>query len=115
MILRAKDIFPRTLAALAVSGVALALIAPASAAQPTRHRHQHIGHYVAPAGDIVVHTGRSYLDPGPSADLWTEDKYYADTVWAQDPALVYPFGKFGVSTLPSRFDPPGQYPIFTFW
>ncbi|HLW90435.1 MAG TPA: hypothetical protein VKS78_03925 [Roseiarcus sp.] len=113
MIRRAKGLIPGALALLA-AGLVLAVIAPAHAAQPMRHRH-HVARYVAPRGDIVVHTGRSYLDPGPSADLWTEDKYYADTVWAPDPALVYPFGRFGLSVLPSRFDPPGQEPLFTFW
>lgn len=30
-------------------------------------------------GDIVVHTGRSYLDPGTSAEVGTEDRYFYDT------------------------------------
>jgi hypothetical protein len=34
---------------------------------------------VSRGGDIVVHTGRSYLDPGASADVGTEDRYFYDT------------------------------------
>ena len=30
-------------------------------------------------GDIVVHTGRSHLDPGPSAEIGTENRYFYDT------------------------------------
>jgi len=30
-------------------------------------------------GDIIVHTGRSYLDPGASAEIGTEDRYFYDT------------------------------------
>src|SRR5579863_2983601 len=57
MIRRAKGLIPGALALLA-AGLVLAVIAPAHAAQPMRHRH-HVARYVAPRGDIVVHTGRS--------------------------------------------------------
>jgi hypothetical protein len=33
----------------------------------------------AHGGDIVVHTSRSYLDPGTSAEVATEDRYFYDT------------------------------------
>jgi hypothetical protein len=42
-------------------------------AVPSHHRMATRG------GDIVVHTGRSYLDPGTSADVGTENRYFYDT------------------------------------
>jgi hypothetical protein len=36
-------------------------------------------HHVARGGDIVVHARRSYLDPGTSADVGTENRYFYDT------------------------------------
>jgi hypothetical protein len=36
-------------------------------------------HHVARGGDIVVHARRSYLDPGTSADVGSENRYFYDT------------------------------------
>jgi hypothetical protein len=36
-------------------------------------------HRMARGGDIVVHARRSYLDPGTSADVGTENRYFYDT------------------------------------
>jgi hypothetical protein len=51
-----------------------------------RYHHRHVvphGHFVyhrvSHGDDVVVHTGRSYLDPGPSAEIGTEDRYFYDT------------------------------------
>ncbi len=65
--------------------LALAVVAAAfaPAAQAYTYPKKHYGvtrHAVHPAGDIYVSkTRRSYLDPGPSADVGSEDHYFSDT------------------------------------
>ena len=98
---------------LAAAFVAVAMVFAFSAsAQAVEKRVRH--HLHARGGDIVVRTGRSYLDPGTTAGHWTEDQYMGETAQAVDPGLGYSFGRFGQSVLPSRFSPPGQEPLFRF-
>ncbi len=69
-------------------------------------------------GDVVVPTGRSYLDPGPSADVGTEDRYSYDTAHASSFNTEGPdFSRntAGFELLPGPRDPPGQTaPLFVF-
>jgi hypothetical protein len=110
--------------ALAILGLAVAFSAPAAAqTQPPYHHHHH--HYArvvdAPApvgtGDVIVRTGRNiYYPVDPYNDFLAGPHYFVDTALDTDPGLVHPFGRFGESVLPSRFNPPGQSaPLFTFW
>ncbi len=78
-----------------------------------RHPHRHF----ARGGDVVVHTGRSYLDPGTSAAVGSEDHYFSDTA-------PYSFSGLGPSLtgatagfelLPTQFSVPGRAePLFQF-
>jgi len=66
------------------------------------HRH------MAPrGGDIVIHTGRSYLDPGTSAEIGTEDRYFYDTAHydlnSEGPDFTRNGAGFG--HLPGQFGP----------
>ena len=36
-------------------------------------------HLVSRGADVIVHTRRSYLDPGTTAEIGTEDRYFSDT------------------------------------
>ncbi|GEM_PF-3289432 len=120
MIRRAFDSPMTSAVALAALGLAFAFSAPAEAqTRILQHRHHH--HYArvapAPAGDIVVRTGRPVFYPvDPYNEFLAGPRYFVDTALDPDPGLVYPFGHFGTAVLPSRFDPPGQSaPLFTFW
>jgi hypothetical protein len=66
------------------------------------HRHP-----VSQGGDIVVHTGRSYLDHGPSAEVGTEDRYFYDTahydLHSEGPDFTRNAG--GFELLPGQFGP----------
>jgi hypothetical protein len=69
-----------------IIGSALALVVVAAlmpAAQAYTHpkkRYSVTHHVVHRPGDIYVSRNtRSYLDPGPSADVGTEDRYFSDT------------------------------------
>ena len=120
MIRRAFDFSIKSAGALAALGLTIALSAPASAQAPySYHRHHHHYARVAPAGpgDVIVRTGRTIFYPvDPYADFLAGPHYYVDTALDTDPGLVNPFGRFGESVLPSRFNPPGQTgPLFTFW
>lgn len=57
--------------------------------------------------DIVVHTHRSYLDPGPSAEVGTENRYFSDTAHyslnEEGPAFTRNQG--GFENLPGQFGP----------
>jgi hypothetical protein len=95
---------------------ALALAVSAADAQTAPRRHHHT---VVPAGDIVVHAGRSYLDPGPATwnEVGTGNRYVGDTTPSSFLDFGGPFasnpGSFAV--LPSRFNPPGPAePLFVF-
>lgn len=119
MIRSAFDFTFGKVAALAAFGLALGLspLAQASELQHARHHHaaRHVAHYVAPAGDIVVHTGDTSYNQDPYTSFLAGPRYYSDTALDTDPGLVYPFGHFGQSVLPSRFSPPGQdEPLFRF-
>ncbi|HLJ71498.1 MAG TPA: hypothetical protein VKU03_09285 [Roseiarcus sp.] len=121
MIRRAFDFSCKSAVALAAISFAVAVSAPAQA--QTRYPHHRHHHYarVAPApvggGDIVVRTGRPvFYAVDPYQEFLAGPRYYVDTALDTDPGLVHPFGRFGQSVLPSRFDPPGQSaPLFTFW
>ena len=114
----------RSLNLCVAAALAATLAAPGAMAQsaPPR-RHVAIHHRVAaiPAGDIVVHAGRSYLDPGPPA--WYEQGRGASYVDAGTPSdalnsrdIGPSFGLGGFEALPTRFNPPGSSgPLFTFW
>jgi hypothetical protein len=131
MIRRALQFIPYNLAALAAVGIALAVVAPAQAETQTQAKHARAHHRYSAmhyarnqeaandAGQIVVHTGRNFptMTPDyPNDPLATRDAYFVDTALATDPGQEYPFGIFGQSGLPSRFNPPGQdEPLFRFW
>jgi hypothetical protein len=107
-------------AALAAAGLAIGLGGPAQAVEkPTPHA-RHVAHYAPPAGEVVVRTGRSlYSQPypvDPYQDFLAGPRYYVDTALDDEPALTNTFGggALGQSVLPSRFNPPGQEPLFRF-
>jgi hypothetical protein len=66
--------------------------------------HRHI---VSRGGDIVVHTGRSYLDPGTTAEVGTEDRYFYDTAHYDFRSKGPDFTRnvAGFELLPGRFGP----------
>jgi hypothetical protein len=100
---------------LIVAAVALAVAATlATDAQAlVRHPHRHL----ARGGDIVVRTGRSYLDPGSSAAVGSENHYFSDTAPYGYTGLGPSFSgaTAGFERLPTRFNPPGRpEPLFQF-
>jgi hypothetical protein len=58
-------------------------------------------------GDIIVHTRRSYLDPGASADVGTENRYFYDTAHfdyrSEGPDFTR--NSAGFELLPGQFGP----------
>ena len=103
----------RSLIAAAVTLAAVAsLVTDAQALQ--RRTHHHIA---ARHGDVVVHTGRSYLDPGTSAEVGSENHYFSDSLGPSYGQLGPPFSAAtaGNQNLPTRFNPPGHAePLFQF-
>jgi len=97
--------------------VALALAAVSAADAQTVRRPQH-HRTVAHSGDIYVHPGRSYLDPGTAAsagEIGTGDRYVTDTAPSSLRNLGSTFGNGAFDYLPSRFNPPGRpEPLFEF-
>jgi hypothetical protein len=93
--------------------------ANAQVSQPYHQRHP-VAHRLPASrgGDVIVPTGRSYLDPGPSAEVGTENRYAYDTAHASDfntegPDFTRNVG--GFELLPGPRDPPGQTePLFVF-
>lgn len=102
---------------LVAAAFALAFAAGGAHAQTSgRHPHPH-ARIAARAGDVVVHTGRSYLDPGTSAAVGTEDRYFSDTERYSFTQVGPSFSDntAGFERLPTRFNPPGQTePLFRF-
>ena len=103
--------------------VAVMLAASGAMAQPLPHHHHMAVHHRVAAvrpGDIVVHAGRSYLDPGPPAwyeqgrgASYVDDGTPSDALNSRD--IGPSFGFSGFEVLPSRFNPPGEgSPLFTF-
>jgi hypothetical protein len=97
---------------------AAALVIAASFAADAQALQRRTHHRVAAAhGDVVVHTGRSYLDPGTSAEVGSENHYYSDTLSYSYGELGAPFSSAigGNENLPTRFNPPGRAePLFQF-
>jgi hypothetical protein len=109
----------RSLTTCFAAALGLALAGSAADAQTLPHRHMHHYSNVVHPGDIVVHAGRSYLDPGPA--VWSEvgngNRYVGDTT----PYSMTDFGGAmaarpgSFEVLPSRFNPPGRSdPLFVF-
>jgi hypothetical protein len=109
----------RVFGLLALSALSLTIAASAPAQAVERDSHHHHRHYARAAGDVVVHTAPdrpAFYPVDPYSDFLAGPRYYSDTALDTDPGLVHPFGRFGDSVLPSRFNPPGQSePLFTFW
>lgn len=115
---------PWTIAVLAFALAVGAISATnAQAAQPYHRRplvaHRHLAnrggdHLVSRGGDVVVHTGRSYLDPGPSAAEGTEDRYFYDTAHtdfrSEGPDFTRNTG--GFELLPTPYSLPGRQETF---
>ena len=99
---------------------ALALAAAVSTADAQTVRHSRHTHYAAvhPGGDIFVHAGRSYLDPGVAAspgEIGTGNRYVTDSAPSSFRELGPTFGNGAFDYLPSRFNPPGRpEPLFEF-
>jgi len=103
-----KILIPTTLA------LALAAAFGADAQPLVRHPHHRL---VARGGDVVVHTGRSYLDPGTSAPVGSENHYFSDTAPYSYSSLGASFTGpvAGFELLPNQFRPPGRAePLFQF-
>jgi hypothetical protein len=89
---------------------------------PTVRHHHHMAYrggdrLVSHGDDVVVHTGRSYLDPGPSAAVGTEDRYFYDTAHydfrSEGPTFTQNIG--GFQNLPRPYSLPGrQEPLAEF-
>jgi hypothetical protein len=99
---------------LIVSTAVLALgvvsLADAEPLAPSSHRAA-----VAQGGDVVVHTGRSYLDPGPSAEPGSENHYFSDTLIYGQTGPGFTSSTAGQELLPNRFNlPGGGEPLFRF-
>jgi len=119
---RTQRFFSTSAAALTAGLGCLLWLTAAEAQQQPRHTQPHKPALsVASPGDIVVHAGRDIVySPNPSYNQnpyqsflgGTYQHYYADTALAGS-GQTYSFGQ--TSTLPSRFDPPGQVePLFRF-
>src|SRR5450756_1451468 len=71
-------------------------------------------HLVSHGDDVVVHTGRSYLDPGPSANEGTENRYFYDTAHfdmrEEGPSFTANSG--GFENLPGPYSLPGRRDTF---
>jgi hypothetical protein len=112
----------RTTAAASVIAFAIGAAPTANAqaaqSQPFHHRHVIARRPVASRGDdVIVPTGRSYLDPGTSADVGTEDRYSYDTEHYEFRGEGPDFTRntAGFELLPGPRDPPGQQaPLFVF-
>ena len=66
-------------------------------------------------GDIVVHTGRSYLDPGTSAEVGSENHYFSDSIHYGPQGSPFSSAIGGFENLPTPLNPPGRYePLFVF-
>ena len=99
---------------LIVSMVALAmgaaLATDAQALQRVHHRH-----LASRGGDVVVHTGRSYLDPGTSAAIGSEDHYFSDSTNYGQEGPGFTGTTAGFELLPTPLNPPGRAePLFQF-
>jgi len=87
---------------------------------PPYHQRHQVAHRppASPGGDVIVPTGRSYLDPGTSAAVGTEDRYAYETAHASDFHTEGPDftrNTAGFELLPGPRDPPGQTgPLFVF-
>ena len=102
-----------TVTALALAFAAM-LGADAQAQALVRHPHHRL---VARSGDVVVHTGRSYLDPGASATVGSENHYFSDTAPYSYTGLGPSFtgNVAGFERLPTSLNPPGRAePLFQF-
>ena len=110
----------RLLTTCFAAALGLAMAASAADAQMAPpHRHLHHYSNVVHPGDIVVHAGRSYLDPGPAvaSEVGTGNRYVGDTTPSSfadfGGAMSARPGSFAV--LPGRFDTPGLVdPLFVF-
>lgn len=112
----------RSLIASLAAALALATAVSAADAQTVRRAPRHAqAHYTAGPGDVVVHAGRSYLDPGVGAspgEWGTGNRYVGDTTPYSFAQMGPPhaFGSQGFEALPRLFDPPGlPEPIAEFW
>jgi hypothetical protein len=105
--------YTRNIIGAAVAAVvAASLVGEAQALQRRAHRHVAASH-----GDIVVHTGRSYLDPGTSAEVGSENHYFSDSLGPSYGQMGIPFSSAtaGNQNLPTRFYPGGRpEPLFQF-
>jgi len=100
---------------LIVAAAALAVAATLATDAQALVRHPH--HRLARVGDVVVHTGRSYLDPGTSAAVGSENHYFSDTAPYSFSGLGPSFTgqAAGFELLPNRLNPPGRAePLFEF-
>jgi hypothetical protein len=101
------------IAAAVALAAAASLVTDAQALERRAHRHVAARH----GGDIVVHTGRSYLDPGTSAEVGSENHYFSDSLGPSYGQLGIPFSSAtaGNQLLPTRLNPPGRaQPLFEF-
>ena len=101
---------------LIVTALALAFAPlPGAEAQPKARHPQH--RVVARGGDVIVPTGRSYLDPGTSATVGSENHYFSDTTGYSFSNVGAPFTRdaAGFELLPTPANPPGRpEPLFQF-
>jgi len=91
-----RKMFITGASALVLAG---ALATSAQAYDPDRN------HPAAARGDVVVHTGRSYPDPGTSAPVGSEDHYFSDTAHYGQQGPDYTRNTAGSELLPGRFGP----------
>ena len=94
--------------ATATAFTLIATFAADASVQDAQWRMRHHRHHIAHGGDIYVHAGRSYLDPGTSAIVGTEDHYSSDARPSSFQSLGAPFTNRGFDLLPDRFNPPGR-------
>jgi hypothetical protein len=75
------------------------------------HRIHHSGDRLVSRGDdVVVHTGRSYLDPGTSANEGTESRYFYDTAHVdfREEGPDFTRNVAGFERLPGPYSLPGR-------
>jgi hypothetical protein len=84
----------------------VAMLTTSAHALDRPHRHLHArGGVHARGGDVVVHTGRSYLDSGTSAAIGSENHYFSDSTHYGQDGPDFTQNAAGFELLPGRFGP----------
>ena len=85
-----------------VAALAITATFATSAQALVRHAHHRVG---VRGGDVVAHTGRSYLDPGASAAVGSENHYFSGSTHYGQQGPDFTRNTGGSELLPGQFGP----------